>query len=75
MEATPLVSKSLVLFKEGCFKMDIDSKLICVSFSSGHTLLLLSWSPFNPWYTPQCVMGSLTDVHPHPTPKALGFYK
>ena len=42
MEATPLVSKSLVLFKEGCFKIDIDSKLICVSFSSGHTLLLLS---------------------------------
>ena len=41
MEATPPVSKSLVLFTEGCFKMDIDSKLICVSFSSGHTLLLL----------------------------------
>ena len=44
MEATPLVSKSLVLFKEGCFKMDIDSKLMCQLFIRPH--------PFAPFMVP-----------------------
>ena len=38
----PPVSKTRVLLKGGCFKMDIDPWLICVNFSLDHTLLLLS---------------------------------